>query len=120
MTFLRLHRFRIGLFLAAIIFVAGGLPGIVAAAQGVQLQAPLCTPAGPEPAENTNSTPDVFNHCQICPLAGNPTGDSRNAVWKPLQPYAVFVELFAAGGGQDAAIRAELAPVNGRAPPVSI
>jgi hypothetical protein len=81
MSFLRLNRFRIGLFLAAILFVAGGLPGIVAAAQGVQLQAPLCTPTGPEPAKTTESTADIYDHCQICPLAGNQPGDSRKTTW---------------------------------------
>jgi hypothetical protein len=120
MSFLRLNRFRIGLLLAAILFVAGGLPGIVAAAQGVQLQAPLCTPTGPEPAKTTGSSADLYDHCQICPLAGNPPGDSRNTAWVELQPYVGAVELLSDRAGQITAARAELTPQNGRAPPFSI
>jgi hypothetical protein len=120
MSLLRFNRFRIGLFLAAILFVAGGLPGIVAAAQGVQLQAPLCTPTGPEPAKTTGSTADLYDHCQICPLAGNQPGDSRNSAWKQLQPYTVTAETLRDGDGQTVSARAELTPQNGRAPPVSL
>ena len=119
MSFLRLNRFRIGLFLAAILFVAGGLPGIVATAQGVQLQAPLCTPTGPEPAKTTESTADIYDHCQICPLAGNQPGDSRKTTWVQLQPYTVSAETPCDGGGQIISARAELSPQNGRAPPFS-
>jgi hypothetical protein len=117
MSFLRFNRFRTGLFLAAILCVAGGLPGIVAAAQGVQLQASLCTPMGPEPAKTTGPTADLYNHCQICPLAGNQPGDSQNAAWEQLQPYPVSLEVVSDSDGQSVSARAELTPQNGRAPP---
>jgi hypothetical protein len=119
MLFLRLNRFRIGLFLAAILFVAGGLPGIVAAAQGVQLQAPLCTPTDPKPTNTTGSTADIYDHCQICSLAGNQPSDSRKTTWVQLQPYTVSTETLCDGGGQTISARAELSPQNGRAPPFS-
>ena len=119
MLFLRLNRFRIGLFLAAILFVAGGLPGIVAAAQGVQLQASLCTPTDPEPTKTTGSTADIYDHCQICPLAENQPGDSRKTTWVELQPYTVSTETPRDGGGQTISARAGLSPQNDRAPPFS-
>lgn len=117
MSLLRLNRFRIGLVLAAILLVAGGLPGIVAAAQGVQLQAPLCTPTGPEPAKTTGPTADLYDHCQICPLAGNQPGDSRDTTWEQLQPYVASLDPLNEGEGQSVSARAELSPQNGRAPP---
>lgn len=120
MTFIRNHHRRIGIFLAAMIFVAGGLPGLVAAAQGVQIQAPLCTPGGPEPAEDTGSTHDNFDHCQICPLAHGGFAGIRTDLGGLVPHYAFVGGIEPTNSGLRVHVRAELAPVNGRAPPFPI
>ena len=118
MSFFRHYRFRIGIFLAAMIFVAGGLPGLVAAAQGVQLQAPLCTPNGPEPARNSDPAGGTDDHCQICPLANAATADVRNNHGNPISPYVLIAERAPDDALPDLSVRAELMPLNGRAPPI--
>lgn len=117
MTLFRHQQYRIGIFLAAMIFVAGGLSGLVAAAQGVRLQAPLCTPNGPEPAGNSDSTGEAIDHCQICPLATALSGDARSNRSHPLGPYALYAEKVPADTGFAAHARAEMMPLKGRAPP---
>jgi hypothetical protein len=117
MTFLRHHRYRIGIFLAAMIFATGGPSGLVAAAQGVQLQTPLCTAGGPEPADNSDSTGETFDHCQICPLATALSGNARSDQSSSPTPYARSAVEVPAGTVPAAHARAELMPLTGRAPP---
>lgn len=120
MTLFRHHRFRLGVFLAAVIFTASGLPGIVAAAQGVQLQAPLCTPNGSEPAHNTDPETGVFDHCQICPLAHSPGADARSDHGGVVQPYLSSAQNLSKDARSGPWMRVELTPLNGRAPPFRI
>tara|TARA_R110002126_G_scaffold5453_3_gene28819 strand:- start:2857 stop:3216 length:360 start_codon:yes stop_codon:yes gene_type:complete len=116
MSFFRHYRLRIGVLLALVMFGAAGLPGLAAAAQGVQFQAPLCTPNGPEPAENSD-TRGVFDHCQICPLAKSPVADLGERAGEPVAPYVRSVETRAADAASATLPRAELMPLKGRAPP---
>lgn len=120
MTSFRHHRYLIGIFLAAMFFVAGGIPGLVAAGQGVQIQAPLCTPNGTEPAGNSDSSGDVFDHCQICPLATALSGGTRNDHSHPLEPYALLRVMVPSDIRPETHARAELMPLTGRAPPFQI
>lgn len=117
MTVFRHHRFRIGIFLAALIFAAAALPGLVAAAQGVQIQALLCSPDGAQPGHDSGSEPEIFDHCQICPLAGSYSADARNWQGGLIRPYQHITELLSKDTGTSAPERSELSPLNGRAPP---
>lgn len=52
MRYLRKHRCRLGVALAAVFLLTAVMPGLVAAAQGVQLQAHICSADGTQaPAE---------------------------------------------------------------------
>lgn len=106
------------MFLALAMFLAGAMPGLVAAAQGVQLEAPLCTPNGAKPAKNSGPVSEVFDHCQICPLANSPGADARVDRGHAMGRYL----LSAVSPPKDAiagwSTRAELTPLNGRAPPL--
>lgn len=100
------------------IFAAAGLPGVLAAAQGVQLQVPICGPGDTKHAPDPGPAADSHNdHCKIFPCGtalstGAPDGAgliTRQAlVLSPIDPTA---DLPMTGA------RAELTPLNGRAPP---
>ena len=106
------------MFLALAMFLAGAMPGVVAAAQGVQLQAPLCTPNGPEPAKNSGPASEILDHCQICPLANSPGADARIDYGHAIGAYLVLAEKPPKVAIAGRWVRAELTPLNGRAPPL--
>jgi hypothetical protein len=118
MTRLRRHSTRIGIFVAAMLFVAAGLPGVLAAAQGVLLQAPICGPGGTElptgPGPGAQSHND---HCKIFPCGGLFVAGLR--VDNGLTVTAFFSSGYAVAVMQAKIIpfRAELVPLSGRAPP---
>ena len=118
MTILRHYRSTVGLFVAAFLFAAAGLPGVLAAAQGVKLQAPICGPSAtdlpvsPGPAAESHS-----DHCKIFPCGGLP------GVASPADTHQAFVTYVSIGdvpAERQAGLgffRAELTPLYGRAPP---
>ena len=118
MTILRHYRSTIGLVVAAFLFAAAGLPGVLAAAQGVQLQAPICGPSAtdlptsPGPAAESHS-----DHCKIFPCGGLPGVASRA---DSHQAFALYVSSGDVPAERQAGLRffrAELTPLCGRAPP---
>lgn len=116
---LRRHRSRIGLFVAALLFAAAGLPGVLAAAQGVQLQAPLCGPAATDlPTAPGPSADSHSDHCMTFPCGGAPGLSLPTGVSPTFVPYIVSGDLLAAHRVDMPVFRAELTPLNGRAPPV--
>lgn len=118
MTFFRHRRFRIGIFLAAIMFAAGALPGLVAAAQGVQIQAPLCSPDATDPVRNSDSHTDSADHCQICPLAGSFAVHVPHGQGRIIGPDRDVADVLPKDGVSGSFVRAELTPLMGRAPPI--
>lgn len=118
MIHLRRHRCRIGLFLAAMLFAAAGLPGVLSAAQGMQLQTPICGPGAAEFPTAPGPAADSHNdHCKIFPCGATLAHDGRSGqglcVANTTQVVAIPVPLDAG----NTAFRAELSPLNGRAPP---
>ena len=118
MITLRRHRSAIGLFVAALLFAAAGLPGVLAAAQGMQLQAPLCGPAAkdlptaPGPSADSHSDP-----CKTHPCGGVLGLSSRTDVSPTFVPYVSSGYLLTGQRDYIPVFRAELTPLNGRAPP---
>lgn len=100
------------------LFAAAGLPGVLAAAQGVRFEAPICGPSGtdlptgPGPAANSHN-----DHCKLFPCGG------LAFIAAPADDGLAQTPLFGSGDGLAApqatfiAVRAELTPLNGRAPP---
>lgn len=120
MSFFRHQRFRIGILLAALMFTVGALPGLAAAAQGVQLQAPLCTPDGSKPAQKSDTDAEIGDHCQICPLAAGYALDARPSEGRLFGPGRDIAEALTKDGVSGPHTRGELMPQNGRAPPLRI
>jgi hypothetical protein len=118
MAILRHYRSTIGLFVAAFLFAAAGLPGVLAAAQGVQLQAPICGPSAtdlptsPGPAAESHS-----DHCKIFPCGGLPGVASRADSHQAFALYVSTDDVPAERQAGPTFFRAELTPLNGRAPP---
>ena len=118
MIALRRHRSRIGLFVAALFFAAAGLPGVLAAAQGVQLQAPLCGPSAKDLPTAPGPTADSHgDHCKTFPCGGAHGLSSRTGVSPTFVPYVSSGDLLTAHRVDMPVFRAELMPLNGRAPP---
>ena len=120
MTFLRLQKQRIGLFLAVFLAMAAASPGLLAAAKGIQVQALICSPNA---TKNPIDYKPAFlpeDHCQICPigslekLAALRVGAVNHLKSQHMVSVAVFrserLRWF----------RAELFPVQGRSPPAQI
>jgi len=100
------------------IFAAAGLPGVLAAAQGMQLQAPICGPGGTDLPTGPGPAAESHNdHCKIFPCTG------ALSVGPPPNAVTLFQPAMASTrpgfGDRDAIVtfRAELTPLNGRAPP---
>lgn len=118
MNVLRLHRCRIGLFLAAMIFAAAGLPGVLAAAQGVQLQVPICGPGDikflPDPGPAADSHND---HCKIFPCGAALSVSDRDGAGLITRQAFGLLSIEPTTDQPVTGARAELTPLNGRAPP---
>lgn len=100
------------------IFAAAGLPGVLAAAQGVQLQVPICGPGdikfSPDPGPAADSHND---HCKIFPCgAALSTGAPGGAGLIARQALALR-SIDPTADRPVSGARAELSPLNGRAPP---
>ena len=118
MITLRRHRSAIGLFVAALLFAAAGLPGVLAAAQGMQLQAPLCGPAAKDlPTAPGPSADSHSDHCKTHPCGGVLGLSSRTDVSPTFVPYVSSGYLLTGQRDYIPVFRAELTPLNGRAPP---
>ena len=118
MITLRRHRSRIGLFVAALLLAAAGLPGLLAAAQGVQLQAPLCGPSATDlPTAPGPSADSHSDHCKTFPCGGALGLPSRTDVSRTFVPYVSSGDLLAPHRSDNPVFRAELTPLKGRAPP---
>ena len=117
MTSLRRHKQRIGLFLAIFMGAAAAFPGLLAAAQGMQLQAPICSPGGTKHPVDTEPAYAPDDHCQICPAGSlENLASLRDGVLDDLKsPYLATVMV--ARSEQFSRTRAELFPVQGRSPP---
>jgi hypothetical protein len=118
MTLFCRHRHRIGIFLAAAMFAAAALPGMLAAAQGVRLQAPLCAPDGAKQSKNFVPVANQHDHCQICPLGSNAGAAEPNSRFVVFFLNARATMTVPETAGTSVSKRAELDPLNGRAPPV--
>jgi hypothetical protein len=119
MKSLRRHRSRIGMFVAALLVAAAALPGVLAAAQGVQLQAQLCGPSATDlPTAPGPSAASHGDHCKIFPCTGALAVASRTDGCPTLAPYASVGDAPTAEDADNPVFRAELMPLNGRAPPV--
>jgi len=119
MITLRRHRSRIGLIVAALLFAAAGLPGVLAAAQSVQLQAPLCGPSATDlPTAPGPSSDSHGDHCKTHPCGGVLALSPRTDVSPTFAPYVSSGDLLAGGRVDIPVFRAELTPLNGRAPPL--
>lgn len=114
----RLHKARIGVFVAVMLFAAAGLPGVLAAAQGVQLQAPICGPGSKDlPMEPGPAAQSHNDHCKIFPCGGAFSIGAR-AELEPVVVRAVSsADIGPMPQNLHVGIRAELTPLNGRAPP---
>jgi len=118
MKLLRHKRQWIGSMLAAIFLLTAVMPGLLAAAQGVQIQGHICSPDGASSAP-VGEQPffAVYEHCQLCPtefvnvafLVG--TTDDRHTYSTLKRP------TFVADDVAHSVRRIELTPLNGRAPP---
>jgi len=118
MRYLRKHRCRLGVALAAVFLLTAVMPGLVAAAQGVQLQAHICSADGTQAPAEGLPTFASDEHCQLCPagfapvpLIGPATADIF--AFKDMRTHPALA-------GDDARLvrRTELTPLNGRAPPL--
>lgn len=102
------------------LFAAAGLPGVLAAAQGIQLQVPICGPGSmgtdlptdPGPAAESHN-----DHCKIYPCGAAVSVGSREDASAWFRPDISSGRLHIAEQGLTVAFRAELVPLNGRAPP---
>lgn len=100
------------------IFAAAGLPGVLAAAQGMQLQASICGPGGTDLPPGPGPAAESHNdHCKIFPCTGAlSVGTPVNAITL-FRPAVASSRLGVGDRGAAVTFRAELAPLNGRAPP---
>ena len=115
---MRHKRQWIGSMIAAIFLLTAVMPGLLAAAQGVQIQGHICSPDGASSAP-VGEQPffATYEHCQLCPagfvkvpfLVG--TTDDRHAYSTLKRP------TFVADDVAHSVSRIELTPLNGRAPP---
>lgn len=114
----RLRKFRrpVALLLGLFMLLGAGLGDAAIAAHGPQLQFPLCTPGG---ADNPVETPERLNlsdHCDFCPL-----GTGFGGLTLPLERQVfTAASMTAAEPGYQPFLtirRAELTPLEGRAPP---
>jgi len=120
MTFLRLQKQRIGLFLAVFLAMAAASPGFLAAAQGIQVQALICWPNG---AKNPIDDKPAFSpkdHCQICPVGSMETLAGLRVNWVNDLKVLNTVSVSVLRSERPRWFRPELFPVQGRSPPVHI
>tara|TARA_Y100001936_G_scaffold250244_1_gene302541 strand:- start:434 stop:799 length:366 start_codon:yes stop_codon:yes gene_type:complete len=118
MRSLRHKRQWIGSMLAAIFLLTAVMPGLLAAAQGVEIQGHICSPDSAS-SEPVGEQPFFagYEHCQLCPAGfiNVPflveTTDDRHA-YSTLQRPTFFADYVA-----HSVRRIELTPLNGRAPP---
>lgn len=118
MNALRLYRCRIGLFLVAMMFAAAGLPGVLAAAQGIQLQVPICGPGdvkfSPDPGPAADSHND---HCKIFPCGAALSAGDRDGAGLITRQALALRSIEPTVHRPATGARAELSPLKGRAPP---
>lgn len=118
MKSLRHRRRRIGATLAAVFLLTAVMPGLAAAAQGVQIQAPLCSPDGMQPPKNGLPVFASDEHCQLCP-AGFLSISVTASASDGLSADAGIRDRRMPGRDEAPDIRRfELSPLNGRAPPL--
>jgi hypothetical protein len=118
MSILRHYRSTVGLFVAAFLFAAAGLPGVLAAAQGVQLQAPICGPSATDlPTSPGPAAESHGDYCKIFPCGGLPGVVSRADSHQVFAPYVSTDDVPVERQTGLRFFRAELTPLNGRAPP---
>lgn len=100
------------------IFAAAGLPGVLAAAQGVQLQAPICGPGdnkfSPDPGPAADSHND---HCKIFPCGAVLIAGARDGAGLITRQGFSLFSIDPTADIPVIGARAELTPLNGRAPP---
>ena len=118
MRYLRIRRRSIGSTLAAVFLLTAILPGLAAAAQGVQLQAYICSPHGTQAPDKGLPVFAHDEHCQLCPsgLATVPFLAANQD-----DPFTFFnrrSDSVPAAAEVPHTRRIELSPLNGRAPPL--
>lgn len=100
------------------LFAAAGLSGVLAAAQGVLLQAPICGPGGTElPADPGPGAQSQNDHCKIFPCGGLFVAGLRADNGLTITAFSSSGYVVAVMQAEIIPFRAELVPVNGRAPP---
>lgn len=110
----------IGWSLAAVFTLVAILPGVVAAAQGVQFQAHICSPDGAHIPDHGPLAHATHEHCQLCPAGFTyvPVSGLDRAGLYPALSTAIAAEL------PDKSIvpvrRVELSPLNERGPPLQV
>ena len=120
MTFLRLQKQRIGLFLAVFSAMAAASPGFLAAVQGIQVQALICSPNGAKNPIDDKPAFSLEEHCQICPVESMETlAGLRVAAVNDLKSLHM-VSVAVLRRERLGLSRAELFPVQGRSPPAQI
>ncbi|MDE0797175.1 MAG: hypothetical protein OSB76_16410 [Alphaproteobacteria bacterium] len=104
--------------MAAMLFAAAGLSGVLAAAQGVLLQAPICGPGGTElPTDPGPGAQSHNDHCKIFPCGGLFVAGLRADNGLTVTAFCSSGYVVAVMQAEIIPFRAELVPVNGRAPP---
>ena len=118
MSSLRKRRW-IGTLLAAVFALTAIMPGAVAAAQGVQFQAHICSPDGEHMPDRGPLAHAEHEHCQLCPATFSyvPVAGSDRAGLYPVRT-AVAAEFTAST--IHPVRRIELSPLNERGPPLQV
>lgn len=100
------------------LFAAAGSPGVLAAAQGMQLQAPICGPGDTQFPTAPGPAADSHNdHCKIFPCGATLANDGRADTTLFADITLDVSGVPVPSGAENATFRAELMPLNGRAPP---
>ena len=111
--------------IAAICLLTAVMPGLLAAAQGVQIQGHICSPDGASNAPDGASNAPVgeqpffaaYEHCQLCP-AGFVKVPFLVGMTDDRHTYSTLQRpTFVADDVAQSVRRIELTPLNGRAPP---
>lgn len=104
--------------IAAICLLTAVMPGLLAAAQGVQIQGHICSPDGASNAP-VGEQPffAAYEHCQLCP-AGFVKVPFLVGMTDDRHTYSTLQRpTFVADDVAQSVRRIELTPLNGRAPP---
>ena len=117
---LRRNRRWIGSALAAVFVLAAIMPGVVAAAHGVQFQAHICSPDGAQMPDTGPLAHVAHEDCKLCPAgftyvpASNP---DRGGLF-PTVSAAVLAKF--PKDELPGVQRVELSPLNERGPPLQV